>query len=63
MKSVRYLFNVSTKYDSWDRAIRLLASGLIPDEGLITHKGSLDQWQSFFDALLSRRALKGMFLL
>lgn len=63
MKSVRFLFNVSTKYDSWDRAIRLLASGLIPDERLITHKGSLDQWQSFFDALLSRRALKGMFLL
>jgi L-iditol 2-dehydrogenase len=63
MKSVRYLFNVSTKYDSWNRAILLLASGLIPDNRLITHKGSLDQWQSFFDALLSRRALKGMFLL
>jgi len=63
MKSVRYLFNISTKYDSWDRAIRLLASGLIPDAKLITHKGSLDQWQPFFDALLSRKALKGMFLL
>jgi L-iditol 2-dehydrogenase len=63
MKSVRYLFNVSTKYDSWDRAIGLLASGLIPAGKLITHKGSLDQWQSFFDALLARKALKGLFIL
>lgn len=63
MKSVRYLFNVSTKYDSWDRAIRLLASGLIPDDRLISHTGSLDQWQAFFDALLARQALKGMFIL
>jgi L-iditol 2-dehydrogenase len=62
MKSVRYLFNISTKYDSWDRAIRILAGGLIPVDGLVTHKGPLDRWQSFFDALLSRRALKGMFL-
>jgi len=62
MKSVRYLFNISTKYDSWDRSIRLLASGMIPHERLITHRGALDRWQEFFDALLARRALKGMFL-
>ena len=62
MKSVRYLFNISTRYESWDRAIRILASGLIPVDGLVTHRGPLDQWQSFFDALLSRKALKGMFL-
>jgi threonine dehydrogenase-like Zn-dependent dehydrogenase len=62
MKSVRYLFNISTKYDSWDRAIQLLASGLIPAEKLITHRGALDQWQAFFDALAARKALKGMFL-
>jgi threonine dehydrogenase-like Zn-dependent dehydrogenase len=62
MKSVRYLFNISTKYDSWDRSIRLLASGLIPFERLITHRGPIDRWQEFFDALLARKALKGMFL-
>ena len=27
MKSVRYLFNVSTKFESWDRAIRILSTG------------------------------------
>ena len=62
MKSVRYLFNVSTKYESWDRAIRILATGLIPHDRLISHRGSIDQWQDFFDALLARKALKGMFL-
>ncbi|MGB5873141.1 MAG: alcohol dehydrogenase catalytic domain-containing protein [Bacteroidota bacterium] len=62
MKSVRYLFNVSTKYESWDRAIRILTTGLIPHDRLISHRGSIDQWQDFFDALLARKALKGMFL-
>jgi threonine dehydrogenase-like Zn-dependent dehydrogenase len=62
MKSVRYLFNVSTKYESWDRAIRILSTGLIPHDRLISHRGSIEQWQDFFDALLARKALKGMFL-
>ncbi len=62
MKSVRYLFNVSTRYESWDRAIRILNTGLIPHDRLISHKGSIDQWQALFDALLARQALKGMFL-
>ncbi|MCK5572129.1 MAG: alcohol dehydrogenase catalytic domain-containing protein [Bacteroidetes bacterium] len=62
MKSVRYLFNVSTKYESWDRAVRILTTGVIPHDRLISHRGSIDQWQDFFDALLARKALKGMFL-
>jgi L-iditol 2-dehydrogenase len=62
MKGARYLFNVSTKYESWDRAIRILSSGLIPHERLISHRGSMERWQEFFDALLARKALKGMFL-
>ena len=61
-KSVRYLFNLSTKYESWDRAIHMLAEGLIPHEQLISHKGSLGQWKKFFDALMARKALKGMFV-
>lgn len=63
MKSVRYLFNVSTKYESWDRALRMLASGIVPAQALLTHTGPLDRWGEFFEALESRKALKGMFLL
>jgi threonine dehydrogenase-like Zn-dependent dehydrogenase len=62
MKSVRYLFNVSTRYESWDRSIRILASGVIPWEKMITHTGPIDGWEQLFEALLARKALKGMFL-
>jgi L-iditol 2-dehydrogenase len=62
LKGVRYLFNVSTRFESWDRAIRILSAGLIPHDRLITHRGFLEQWQDFFEALLARKALKGMFL-
>jgi L-iditol 2-dehydrogenase len=62
MKSVRYQFNVSTKYESWDRAVRFLASGLIPAKDLITHCGGIDQWESIFTALLDRKGLKGLFV-
>jgi L-iditol 2-dehydrogenase len=62
MKSVRYLFNVSTKFEAWDRSIQLLASGVIPHAKLITHTGTIDQWQPMFEALLARTALKGMFV-
>ncbi len=62
MKSVRYQFNVSTRYESWDRAIRFLNAGLIHSDRLLSHTGSIEQWQEFFDALLARKALKGMFL-
>lgn len=62
MKSVRYLFNISTKYESWDRSIQFVASGILPHELFITHRGHIDQWQEFFEALLARKALKGMFI-
>ena len=62
MKGIRYLFNLSTKYDSWDRSIRILDAGVIPHESLITHRGSIEEWHAFFEALLARKALKGMFL-
>jgi len=63
MKSVKYLFNVSTKYESWERSIALMASGIIPHERLVTHRAPIDQWQSVFDDLLARRGLKGLFIL
>jgi len=62
MKAVRFLFNLSTKYEAWDRAIHILTTGLIPHERLVTHRGPLEQWQEFFEALLTRKGLKGMFL-
>ena len=62
MKGIRYLFNLSTKYEAWDRAIQFLDSGVIPHERLISCAGPLEDWEKFFQAMLARTALKGMFL-
>ncbi|MBW7887874.1 MAG: alcohol dehydrogenase catalytic domain-containing protein [Bacteroidetes bacterium] len=61
MKSIEYYFNISTKYDSWDRAIQFLDKGVIPYEKLITHSASIDQWKNVFDDLFSRKGMKAIF--
>lgn len=61
MKSISYVFNISTKYESWDRSIRLLAEGLIPHERIVTHSSAIGDWKNVFDELLARRALKAVF--
>jgi len=61
MKSVRYLFNVSTRYDAWDRALQILARDPGTYRQLITHTADLSQWMSVFDDLEKRKGLKAMF--
>lgn len=51
-------FCLSTSYTSWDRAINLIAAGLIPVEEIITHRLPLDQWEFAFDEIEAQRALK-----
>lgn len=63
MKSVRFLFNVSTKYDSWDRAIQFLDNGTIPYKSLITTHTGIQNWEQTFQDLLARKVLKAMFTL
>ena len=61
MKSVKYHFNISTKYESWDRAIQFMSQGVIPFEKIITHRSGIENWKSIFDDLFSQRALKAIF--
>jgi L-iditol 2-dehydrogenase len=61
MKSVKYHFNVSTKYESWDRAIQFMSQGVIPFEKIITHRSGIENWKNIFDDLFSQRALKAIF--
>jgi L-iditol 2-dehydrogenase len=61
MKSVKYHFNVSTKYESWDRAIQFMNQGVIPFDKIITHRSGIENWESIFKELLSQRALKAIF--
>jgi L-iditol 2-dehydrogenase len=56
------IFNLSTSYTSWDRAIALIANGLVPAEKLITHKAPLEEWDSLFTACERLEAIKGLLI-
>ncbi|OGV54683.1 MAG: hypothetical protein A2017_19385 [Lentisphaerae bacterium GWF2_44_16] len=51
-------FCLSTSYTSWDRAINLVASGLLPADKVISHRLPLDKWEYAFQELEAQRALK-----
>jgi threonine dehydrogenase-like Zn-dependent dehydrogenase len=61
MKSVRYLFNVSTKYEAWDRALGILAADPGPYRRLITHSTDITEWTTVFSDLEQRKGLKAIF--
>lgn len=51
-------FCMSTSSTSWDRAIHLIARGLLPAAEVITHRLPLTQWEAAFAAIESQQALK-----
>lgn len=61
-KAVDFIFNMSTSYTSWDRAIHLLHTRQIDVRPLLTHKGGLDRWTEMFAAMESKEGLKGVFI-
>ncbi len=61
-KAATLVFNMSTSYTSWDKAIHLMAARKIEAVSLITHKGGLERWEEFFRALEEKDGLKGLFL-
>jgi L-iditol 2-dehydrogenase len=61
MKSVRYTFNLSTAYESWDRALQILVSDPSSFRSLITHTVDLTQWEAVFDGLERKIGLKALF--
>jgi L-iditol 2-dehydrogenase len=60
MKSIRYLFNVSTRYDAWDRALHILATDPTSYQQLITHSADITQWERVFRDLEQRKGLKAI---
>jgi L-iditol 2-dehydrogenase len=61
-KAATYIFNLSTSYTSWDRAISLISRKAIEVEPLVTHRGGLEHWKEFFDALENKQGIKGIFI-
>jgi len=60
-KAIKFHFNISTKYESWEPTLVMLANGMIPVEEYITHRGGLENWKSMFEALESGKAMKAIF--
>ncbi|NOZ19636.1 MAG: alcohol dehydrogenase catalytic domain-containing protein [Planctomycetes bacterium] len=56
------IFNLSTSYTSWDKAIGLIASGRINAKAVITHREPLENWEQVFDDLENLHGLKGILI-
>ncbi|HBG27823.1 MAG: hypothetical protein A2Y10_04240 [Planctomycetes bacterium GWF2_41_51] len=61
-KVATVVFNLSTFYTSWDKAISLISSGRVPAEKLITHKEPLENWQKVFEDIEKLKALKAILI-
>jgi hypothetical protein len=61
MKFAGYLFNVSTKYEAWDRALQILGADPATYQKLITRPADIGQWGVVFDDLEQRKKLKAIF--
>ncbi|MDD3117828.1 MAG: alcohol dehydrogenase catalytic domain-containing protein [Victivallales bacterium] len=57
-KALDIVFGMSTSYTSWNRAIALVATGLMPVDKVISHRLPLTEWEHAFAELEAQRALK-----
>lgn len=61
-KVCKIIFNLSTGYTSWERAIGLIHSGKLDVKRLITHTAPLDDWERIFNELEKQRAIKALII-
>jgi L-iditol 2-dehydrogenase len=61
-KMCTIVFNLSTGYTSWEKAIGLIASRKIDVSHLITHRVPLADWQIAFNAADRGEALKALLI-
>ena len=57
-KALRYDFCFSSSWTAWEKAIGLIAKGLISAEKLITHRFPLEKWEEAFHLLENLQAAK-----
>lgn len=57
-KGVNVVFNFSSKYTSWKRALQMMETGRLDVKPLITHVLPLDAWQEGFDLAKRGDAIK-----
>ncbi len=55
-------FNYSSSYSAWDRALVLLARNEEQLSNVITHKTSLEDWETVFEDLVTEKGIKALFI-
>jgi len=61
-KACEIVFNLSTSYTSWERALSLIAQHRINVAALITHREPLVNWEKVFEDVENYRAIKAMLI-
>lgn len=59
-KVATIIFNMSTFYTSWDRALSMLSLGKVNAKAVITHEFPLEDWEAAFEAVENLSALKAV---
>lgn len=62
LKACSIIFNMSTGYTSWEKAIGLIASKKINAAKIITHTMPLEEWESAFEAVEQMKAVKALLI-
>lgn len=62
LKSLDVVGCMSSSYTSWDKALRLMANTDKDLGMLITHRTSIDEWESVFNDLTAENGIKAMFI-
>lgn len=61
-KVLDVIFNFSSSFTSWDRALSVMATTPYDLSKLVTHRVSLDEWESVFADIAAGKCLKGVFV-
>ena len=61
-KVLDIVFNMSSSYSSWDRALSLLDNAKTDLGQIITHQTSIKEWESVFLDLEAERGIKAIFI-
>lgn len=62
VKACRIVFNMSTAYTCWDRAIGLMSSGAIDAGKLVSHVYPLEDWEEAFRMVEEKQAIKALLI-
>jgi L-iditol 2-dehydrogenase len=61
-KVIDLMFNMSSSYTAWDRALILMSRTEKDLSKLITHRSSIDRWEDVFDDLEAEKGIKALFI-